>query len=131
MLMFGRQSIGICLQYVVVIVTALPVVQCAPCPRHRINFIVSRSAHGSVGTEAGGSKKEWTSAGHELMLEQRRPRQYEGMRREVLIDALNKQLDSYPDGLERTLLLGAMCHSRSHMDSRHGVSTQSDTPHCP
>ena len=41
-------------------------------------------------------------------LGQRRPRQFEGMRGEVLKDVLNDALAKHADALERTLLMGAL-----------------------
>ena len=41
-------------------------------------------------------------------LELCRPRQFEGMKGEVLKDVLNKQLSKYPDGVERSLIPGAI-----------------------
>ena len=70
-------------------------------------------------------------AGRQLRaLEQRRPRQYEGLRGEVLKDILQKRLEEYPEGSERTLLLGAPAGATLTADRacRRGLR---DTPHCP
>jgi len=50
-------------------------------------------------------------------LYQHRPRQCDGMR--VLKDVLNKQLHKYPDGVEHTLLLGAIAGATWTADRAH------------
>ena len=63
-------------------------------------------------------------------LEQRRPRQFEGMRGEVLKDVLNAALAMHTDSLERTLLQGALTGATWTADRafRRGLRTD---PHCP
>ena len=61
-------------------------------------------------------------------LEQRRPRQYEGMLGVVLKDVLNKKLGDYPEGLERTLLLGAEAGATWTADRASGAAGQPALP---
>ena len=62
-------------------------------------------------------------------LELSRPRQFEGMRGEVLKDVWNKQLSKSPDGVVRTLILGAIAGATWTADRAHrrGLRT---TAHC-
>ena len=63
-------------------------------------------------------------------LEQRRPRQFEGMRGEVLKDVLNDALAKHADALERTLLMGALAGATLTAERafRRGLRKQ---PECP
>ena len=63
-------------------------------------------------------------------LEQRRPRQFQGMRGEVLKDVLNAALAKHTDALERTLLLGALAGATwtAELAFRRGLRKD---PHCP
>uniref|UniRef100_A0A7S1NIQ5 Uncharacterized protein n=1 Tax=Eutreptiella gymnastica TaxID=73025 RepID=A0A7S1NIQ5_9EUGL len=65
-------------------------------------------------------------------LELRRPRQFEGMKGEVLKDVLNKQLVNYPDGVERALLLGAIAGATWTADTAHrrGLRTTAQCLYC-
>ena len=65
-------------------------------------------------------------------LEQRRPRQFEGLRGEVLNDVLNDALAKHVDALERTLLMGALAGATWTADRayRRGLRTDPNCPYC-
>ena len=62
--------------------------------------------------------------------EQRHPRQFDLMHGVVLKDVLNKKLKDYPEGLERTLLLGAVAGAAWTSDRAFRRGLRHD-PHCP